>query len=102
MSLLATKLHIELRICDDYAMWILKGTMLGLWVLGFGTMAWLYFVIYHNLPPNSAVEIRVITGYTVQDPVWWAALAVLLAPDMRLPGRGRVLQCCGSHCWSLV
>jgi hypothetical protein len=51
------------------AMWILKGTLLGLWLLGFGTMAWLYFVIYRNLPPNSAVEIGVITGSTVQDPV---------------------------------
>jgi hypothetical protein len=48
-------------------MWVLKGTMLGLWFLGFGTMAWLYFVLYRNLPPNSAVEIRIFTSLTTQN-----------------------------------
>jgi hypothetical protein len=59
-------------------MWILKGTLLGLWLWGFGTMVRLYFAIYRNLPPNSAVDIRVITGYTIQNPFWWTALVVCL------------------------
>jgi len=59
-------------------MWILKGTLLGLWLLGFGTLARLYFAVYRNLPPNSSVDIRVITGYTIQNPFWWTALVVCL------------------------
>jgi hypothetical protein len=38
-------------------MWILKGTLLALWLFGFGTMAWLYFALYRHLRPNSAVSI---------------------------------------------
>jgi hypothetical protein len=52
-------------------MWILKGTLLGLWLLGFATMAWLYFTVYRNLPLNSGVDITVITGCTIQNPLWW-------------------------------
>jgi hypothetical protein len=33
-------------------MWIAKGTLLALWLFGFGTMALLYFSIYRHLPPN--------------------------------------------------
>jgi hypothetical protein len=59
-------------------MWIVKGTLLALWLFGFGTMALLYFAVYRNLPPNSAVGISVITGYTTQNPLWWTALVVCL------------------------
>jgi hypothetical protein len=59
-------------------MWILKGTLLGLWLSGFGTMAWLYFTIYHNMRPNTAVAITVVTSYTTQNPLWWTALVVCL------------------------
>ncbi len=41
-------------------------------------MALLYFVVYRNLPPNSAVGISVITVYTTQNPLWWTALVVCL------------------------
>ncbi|HVS88986.1 MAG TPA: hypothetical protein VHF01_12305 [Candidatus Acidoferrum sp.] len=62
-------------------MWILKGTLLGLWLLGFGTMAFFYFAIYRNLPPNtgggvSSMDIRVFTVNTIQNPLWWGALVV--------------------------
>jgi len=33
-------------------MWILKTVTLGLWLFGFGTIAFLYFAIYRNLPPT--------------------------------------------------
>ena len=60
-------------------MWILKSALLGMWLFGFGTMAFLYFAIYRNLPPNSSVDYRLITRYTIENPVWWAALAGCLA-----------------------
>jgi len=60
-------------------MWILKSALLGLWLFGFGTMAFLYFAIYRNLPPNSAVSVNVITSYTTHNPLWWTALAVSFA-----------------------
>jgi len=60
-------------------MWIAKGTLLALWLFGFGTMAWLYFSIYRHLPPNSAVDYRSITRLTTQNPFWWMALVVCLA-----------------------
>jgi hypothetical protein len=59
-------------------MWILKGTLLGLWLLGFGTMAFFYFAVYRNAPPNSAVDVRVFTVNTIQNPLWWTALVVCL------------------------
>ena len=59
-------------------MWIAKGTLLALWLFGFGTMAWLYFALYRHLRPNSAVGLSVITGLTTHNPFWWAALVVCL------------------------
>jgi hypothetical protein len=59
-------------------MWIAKGTLLALWLLGFGTMAWLYFALYRHLRPNSAVGLSVITGVTTHNPFWWAAFVVCL------------------------
>jgi hypothetical protein len=57
-------------------MWIAKGTLLALWLFGFGTMAWLYFTLYRNLPPHSAIDLRIITALTIQNPLWWAALVL--------------------------
>jgi len=59
-------------------MWILKGTLLALWLFGFGNLAWLYFTLYRNLPPNSSVDIRIITAFTIHNALWWAALVVSL------------------------
>jgi hypothetical protein len=59
-------------------MWILKGTLLGLWLFGFGTLARFYFVFLRHLPPNSSVDIRGITGLTTHNPLWWTALVVCL------------------------
>jgi hypothetical protein len=60
-------------------MWIAKGTLLGLWLAGFGTLALLYFAVYRHLPRNSAVDYRLITRFTTADPFWWVALAGCLA-----------------------
>jgi hypothetical protein len=59
-------------------MWIAKGTLLALWLFGFGTMVWLYISIFRHLPPSTVVDIRVITLPTTQNPLWWAALVVCL------------------------
>jgi hypothetical protein len=57
-------------------MWIAKGTLLGLWLFGFGTMTYFYFAIFRHMPPNSAVDVRIITALTIQNPLWWAALVL--------------------------
>jgi len=59
-------------------MWIAKGTLLALWLFGFGTMAWLYFAFYRHLPPNSAVDISIFAALTTRNPFWWIALVVCL------------------------
>jgi hypothetical protein len=60
-------------------MWILKTALLGLWLFGYGTMAFLYFKIFRYMPPNSAVSANVITWHTTHNPMWWTALAVCFA-----------------------
>jgi hypothetical protein len=59
--------------------WIAKGTLLGLWLLGFSTMAWLYFAIYRHLPRSAAVDMRLITALTTHNPAWGTALVVCFA-----------------------
>lgn len=65
-------------------MWIAKGILLALWLLGFGTMALLYFSIFRHLPPNSAVDYRSITILTTQNPSWWTALVVCLVVGLAI------------------
>ena len=61
-------------------MWaVVKGTLLGLWLVGFGTIAWLYFSIFRRLPPGPGeVGVTVFTAYTIQNPVWWTGVVVCL------------------------
>jgi len=59
-------------------MWIAKGTLLALWLFGFGTMTWLFIALYRHLQPNSAVDIRIYAALTTQNPFWWVALVVCL------------------------
>jgi hypothetical protein len=58
--------------------WIVKGVFLGLWVFTFGTVVLLYFAVFHNLRPNTAVGSSVIAGYTTWNPLWWAALPIAI------------------------
>jgi len=57
-------------------MWMAKGTLLALWLFGFGNIAWLYFALYRHLSSHSAVDIRLITALTTQNPYWWVGLVV--------------------------
>jgi hypothetical protein len=56
-------------------MWILKGAFLGAWLFGFGTIFFLYFAVYRDLPPNTAVATNLITRFTSENPLLWASLA---------------------------
>jgi hypothetical protein len=61
-------------------MWILKGTLLGLWFLGFGTIGWLWFEIYRFLPSGQgAVGADLIVLLTMRSPLWWTGLVLCFA-----------------------
>jgi hypothetical protein len=60
-------------------MWIAKGTLLALWLFGFGTMAFFYLVIYRHLPPNSAVGASMFITYTIDNNFWWIGLMACFA-----------------------
>src|SRR5579859_2798471 len=63
---------------QELPMWIVKGTLLALWLFGFGTMALLYFSIYRHLPPNSAVGVSAFSARTIHNPYWWTALVICI------------------------
>jgi|ERR1700730_11932826 len=60
-------------------MWIAKGTLLGIWLFSFGTIAFLYLALYRHLQPKTAVAVNVITHMTTHNVLWWMALALCLA-----------------------
>jgi hypothetical protein len=57
-------------------MWILKGTLLGLWLSGFGTIAYLYLAIFRYMPLGSMINVTFLPHRTIQNPLWWVALVV--------------------------
>lgn len=59
-------------------MWMLKGTLLGLWLFGFGTMLYLYLAVYGPIQPHKAVAFNLVTSHTIQNPLWWVALVICL------------------------
>jgi hypothetical protein len=65
-------------MATNYTLSILKGALLGLWLFGYGTLAYLYIAVYRYMGPNSAVAVNVITSYTIHNPAWWIALVVCL------------------------
>ena len=67
-------------------MWIVKGTFLGAWLFAFGTIAFLYFALFRNLPHLSAVSLNLITGLTTQNTWWWVALVACIAIGCALIG----------------
>jgi hypothetical protein len=60
-------------------MWILKGFLLALWLVGFGTLLTLYLAIYRTLPPNTAVSTSVFGLYTVYSGAWWLGVIACVA-----------------------
>ncbi|SRR5713226_4939241 len=61
-------------------MWIVKGTLLSIWLFLFGTIAYLYFVLFRKLPPGpGSIDIRTLAVFTVSNPAWWLVLIGCLA-----------------------
>jgi hypothetical protein len=75
-------------------MWVLKGTFLGLWLFGWGTIIFMYFAAFRGLRPGTAMGVSVITAYTSQNPWWWASLVACTILGLALvgsyPGKGPV------------
>ena len=63
-------------------MWIAKGSLLGLWLISFGTIAYFVLFLGYRFQPNSAIDIRTLTHFTVANPSWWLWLVACLAPGM--------------------
>ena len=56
-------------------MWILKGAFLGLWLFGYGSLAFLYFALFRGLPrdPGRAMAVSLVTSRTTENVGWWVA-----------------------------
>jgi hypothetical protein len=65
-------------------MWIFKGTLLALWLVGFGTLLTLYLAAFRTLPPHTAVGVSVFAVYTIRSVVWWIALVACFAVSFAL------------------
>jgi uncharacterized membrane protein len=60
--------------------WIVKGTLLGLWLSGFSTIGWLYISMYRHLPSvDTAVGVSAITAFTTRNPLWWTSIILCFA-----------------------
>jgi len=59
-------------------MWIVKGTFLGVWLFSFGTIAYLYLVLFRRAS-GGVVAADLIAHFTTQNPRWWIALVLCLA-----------------------
>jgi len=68
-------------------MWILKGTLLSMWLFGLGTVTYLYLVVYRHLEPRTSVDITSIGLLTTRNPLWWTALVVCLVLGFALAHR---------------
>ncbi len=66
-------------------MWILKGSLLGAGLFLIGTV---FFLIAATGPhkANRAIGLSVITGLTIHNPLFWAALAASLVIGCAIVG----------------
>ncbi|SRR5258706_1106919 len=60
-------------------MWIVKGFLLGIWLVSFGTIAYLYLAVFRRLPPGGAVGVSVFTSLIVDNPYWWLSMVACFA-----------------------
>jgi len=73
-------------------MWTFKGAFLGLLLTAVGTLVFLYFAVFRNLGPNTAVAVSLYASYTTRNPLWWAGLIVAIVVGCMVarkwPGKG--------------
>ena len=55
--------------------WILKGTLLGIWLFSYGTIAFLWY----RSPAASTTDIRALSALTISNPSWWLGLVACTA-----------------------
>jgi hypothetical protein len=60
-------------------MWIAKGTLLGIWLLSFGTIAYFVFGLKAVPKPNVTIDVRTYSFSTVANPSWWLWLLACLS-----------------------
>ncbi len=65
-------------------MWILKGSLLGLGLFIVGTL--LYLTVVARPRANSAIGLTVITGLTIHNTLFWAALVASLVIGCAIVG----------------
>ena len=65
---------------------ILKGILLALWLVGFGTFARLYFEIRRINPQRKqfAVSASWLASHTIRSTVWWIATIICVAASFAL------------------
>ena len=68
-------------------MWILKGTLLGMSLFGFGTIIHLYLAVYRHLQPHTSVDISSIDLLTRLNPLWWTMGALCLVLGLAIAHR---------------
>src|SRR5882762_799045 len=56
-------------------MQIAKTILLGVWLASFGTLAYLYLVLYRKLPSNTTVSVSVFEAYMTHNVFWWVGIA---------------------------
>jgi hypothetical protein len=66
---------------------IVKGTLLGLWLVGFGTLARFYYVLVRPLPVGTksyAISMYSLWHITIWSVAWWIGVVVCLAAGVAL------------------
>jgi hypothetical protein len=59
-------------------MWIARGLLLGSGVFVIGTLIFLWFAVLNPARSATATGLSVITGMTIGNPFFWAALVACL------------------------
>jgi hypothetical protein len=60
-------------------MWIVKGFLLCIWLVSFGTLAYLYLILFRRVPAGTAIGVDVFKSLLVLNPYWWFSMAACFA-----------------------
>jgi hypothetical protein len=68
---------------------VVKGALLTLWLVGFGTLLMLCLRIYRGMPSNYGVDGRIFGALTIYSVAWWIAVVACIAFGFGLSYRWR-------------